>query len=168
MWLSSYKFSNVFMFDAASMNCFCCWCCCCCFVVAVAVVVFCFFVLFCFCRGGGGVLGPFSPKYGPIFLKFWPEVISDKAKQRHFMNNLLKFCWSRNKTYPKFTVLVHFWLSQIIPWKRKILLKVKTFQKTTSSGISKHKSQVPEFPANCVSLFFVITHSSSENFQQKH
>ena len=58
-------------------------------------------------------------------------------KQKQFMDNLPKFCLSRNGTYPKFTALVHFWLGQIYPLKaHKILLKVKTFQKTTSSGIS--------------------------------
>ena len=58
-------------------------------------------------------------------------------KQKQFMDNLPKFSLSRNGAYPKFTVLVHFWLGQIYPLKaHKILLKVKTFQKTTSSGIS--------------------------------
>ena len=56
-------------------------------------------------------------------------------KQKLFMNNLPKFCLSRNRAYPKFTVLVHFWLGQIHSLKaHKILAKVKTFQKTTSSA----------------------------------
>ena len=56
-------------------------------------------------------MGPFVPKYDPILLKLLPEVISGRAKQRQFMNNLPKFCLSRNGKYPKFTVLVHFSLA---------------------------------------------------------
>ena len=53
------------------------------------------------------------------------------------MDYLSKFCLSRNGACPKFTVLVHFGLDQIYPLKaHKILLKVKTFKKTTSKGIS--------------------------------
>ena len=39
---------------------------------------------------------------------------------------------SKNGAYSKFKFLVHFWLDQIYPLKlkRKILLKIKTFQKT--------------------------------------
>ena len=56
----------------------------------------------------------------------------------------------------------HFWLDQIylLLWKHKILLEVKTFQKTTSSGISTNtilQSQAQEFSANYVPLFFIIT-----------
>ena len=108
-------------------------------------------------------LGPFSPKYGPILLKFWPDVISDKTKQKHFMNNLPKFCLSRNRTYPKFTVLVHFWLGQIYPlkMKRENIAKSQTFKKKNIFRNIKYqniKSQVPEFHANYVSLFFVTKH----------
>ena len=57
-----------------------------------------------------------------------------------------------------------------------LLLKVKTFQKTISSGILTNtilQSQAQEFYANYVPLFFIIiTHSylasCSEKFQQKH
>ena len=108
----------------------------------------------------GVFLDPFSPKYGPVLLKFWPDVISDKIKQRHFVNNLPNFCLSRNGTYAKFTVLVFFgWVKFTSwKWKGKIFWKVKTFQKNTSSGISNNKSQVPEFHAHYVSLFFITKH----------
>ena len=77
----------------------------------------------------GEFLGPFSPKYDPILLKFWPEVISDKAKKRQFMSSLPKLCLSRNETYPKFTVLVHFWLGQIYPLKTQNIAKSQNFSK---------------------------------------
>ena len=41
--------------------------------------------------GGFWALSP-PNKYGPISLKFLPEVISDKAEQRQFINNLSKYC----------------------------------------------------------------------------
>ena len=97
-----------------------------------------------------GVSGPFLPQIDPILLKFWPEVISGKANQRQFMNNLPKFCLSRKGTYPKFTVLVvHFWLGQIYLLKtqnigRQILLKVQTSLKTTFWGISNNASPRPQ------------------------
>ena len=77
-----------------------------------------------------GFLGPFSPKYDPILLKFLPEVVSDKAKQRQFMNSLPKFCLSRNETYPKFPVLVHLWLGQIYPLKTQNVAKSQNFSKS--------------------------------------
>ena len=115
----------------------------------------------------GEFLGPFSPIFDPILLKFWPEVISDKAKQRQFMTNLPKFCLIISGTYPKFTVLVYFFgWTKFYPLKTQILLKVKTFQKTTSSGISNDTSPMPQNFFQI--MFFVIKNSFSENFQQKH
>ena len=38
-----------------------------------------------------GFLGPFSPKYSPILLKFWSDVVFDKEKQKQFMNNFQIF-----------------------------------------------------------------------------
>ena len=38
-------------------------------------------------------------------------------KEKQFMNNLPKKNVSRNGAYPKFKVLVHFWLDQIYPLK---------------------------------------------------
>ena len=104
----------------------------------------------------GLFLGPFFPTYHPI-------LISGKAKQRQIMNNLPKFCLSRNGTYPKFTVLVHFWLGQIYPlkMKRENIAKSQTFIKKNIFRNIKYqniKSQVPEFHANYVSLFFVTKH----------
>ena len=78
-------------------------------------------------------------------------------QQKQFMDNLLKFCLSRNRPYPKFAVLVHFWLGQIYPKAHKILLKVKIFQKTTPQEYQLTQSQVPGFSSNHVPLFFIIS-----------
>ena len=50
-------------------------------------------------------------------------------KEKQFMDNLPKFCLSRNGAYPKFKVLVHFWLDQIYPSKAQNIAKSSHIQK---------------------------------------
>ena len=62
-------------------------------------------------KGGrvwSGFLSPFFSKYGSILLTFWQEVVSYK-KKTVFEHSLKILCLRRKGTYPKFTVLVHFW-----------------------------------------------------------
>ena len=83
-------------------------------------------------------LGPFSRKYSLNLLKFGPEVVHHETKT--VCEQLFKIRYlSTNGTYPKFSVLVHFW-AQFTPKKRKILPKTKIFPKTTSIGISDYTS----------------------------
>ena len=77
-----------------------------------------------------GFLGPFSPKYGSSLLKFRPEVAFHKTKTVSEQSFKIK-CLSGNRTYPKLTVLVHFW-AQFTPGKPKRLPKNKVFPETTS------------------------------------
>ena len=79
---------------------------------------------------GGGVLSPFSPKYGSSLLKFLPEVVSHKTKTVAEQSFKIK-CLSGNRTYPELTVLVDFW-AQFTPGKPKILPKNKVFPETAS------------------------------------
>ena len=81
-----------------------------------------------------GFLGPFSPKYCSILLKFWPKVVSNKAK-RVFEKSFKILNFSVNRRHPKFTVLFHFG-GQCSAGKPKILLKTKIVAKTASLGIS--------------------------------
>ena len=80
-----------------------------------------------------GFLGPFNPKYDSNVLKFGPEVFHHETKsvyeQCFRIMNL-----SINGTYPKFSVLVHFWV-QFTPRKRNILPKTKFFSETKSLGL---------------------------------
>ena len=86
----------------------------------------------------GGFLGPFSPKYGWNFFKFGPGVVHQKIKTEY--EQCFKIKWlSKNGTYPKFTVLVHFW-AQFTLRKCKILPKSKVFPETTSLGLSNDTS----------------------------
>ena len=81
----------------------------------------------------GGFLDPFSPKYGSSLLKFRPEAVSHKKKTVSEQSFKVK-CLSGNRTYPKLTVLVHFW-AQFTPGKLKILPKTKIFPETASIGL---------------------------------
>ena len=75
----------------------------------------------------GGFLGPFSPKYGSSLLKFRPEVVSDKVKTVSEQSFKIK-CLSRNRTYPKLTVLIIF--GPNLPLENpKYCQKTKFFQK---------------------------------------
>ena len=85
-----------------------------------------------------GFLGPLSPKYGWNLLKFGPEVFHYKKKtvwEQYFKIRSL----SINRTYPKFTFLVHFW-AQFTSRKMKIFPKPKIFPETISLGLSDETS----------------------------
>ena len=92
-------------------------------------------------------LGFFEPllsqtaKYCLIFLKLWPEVVSEKKSAFEKSFKILNF--SLNGKHPKFTVLFHFgaWCTA---GKPKILLKTKIFAKTISLGISNSISLVSQ------------------------
>ena len=78
----------------------------------------------------GGFLGPFSPGYGSSLLKLRPEVASHKTKTVSEQSFKIKFL-SKKWTYPKLTVLVHFW-AQFTPEKSKILPETKIFPESAS------------------------------------
>ena len=86
----------------------------------------------------GGFLSPFSPKYGTTLLKFEPEVVSHKTKAVFKQHFKIK-CLSRNRTYPKLKVLVHFW-AQFIPGKPEILPEARIFPETTSLWLLNNTS----------------------------
>ena len=94
MWLPSYKFS-IFLWQ--------------CSIHEMALF--------------GGFLGPFFPKYCSILLTFWQEVVSYKRKTV-FEQSLKILCLNRKGTYPKFTVLVHFWAQ--CWWKNFCCSSIKT------------------------------------------
>ena len=48
-----------------------------------------------------GFLGPNFPNYGPIMLKFLPEVVLKEAKSV-FEESLKNLSFDRNRRYPKF------------------------------------------------------------------
>ena len=75
----------------------------------------------------GGFLSPFSHKYGSIFLKFRPEVVSHKAKAVSEQSFKIK-CLCGNRTYPKLRDLVHFW-AYSTPGKPKVLPKKTKFSR---------------------------------------
>ena len=86
----------------------------------------------------GGFLSPFSPKYDTSFLKFRSEVVTHKKKTVSKQSFKFK-CLSRNGTYPKLKVLVHFW-TQFIPGKPKILSKTRIFPETASLRVLNNTS----------------------------
>ena len=53
-----------------------------------------------------------------------------------FEEYLKSLIFDSNRTYPKFTILVHFG-AQFTPGKTKILLKIKISPKTLSLGLLK-------------------------------
>ena len=96
------------------------------------------FLLWCSIHETTLLLCPFSPKYGTSLLKFRPEVVSHKKMTVYKQSFKIK-CLSRNWTYPKLKVLVHFW-AQFTPGKPKILPKTRIFPKTTSLWLSNNTS----------------------------
>ena len=83
-----------------------------------------------------GFLGLFSPKYSSSLLKFGGSYYEKKTVCEQCFKIT---CLSTNGTYPKFTVLVHFW-AQFTPGKMKILPKTKHFTETKSLGLSDDTS----------------------------
>ena len=75
--------------------------------------------------GGRAVLGPHSPKYGRIILKFSPEVFYNNTK-RVLKQPFKSYHFGSNGTYPNFTTLVHF-LCPIYPSKNKNIAKKQNF-----------------------------------------
>ena len=73
----------------------------------------------------GRFLGPFSPKYGSSLLKFRPEVVSHNTKTAFEQSFKIKRL-SGNGTYPKLTVLVHFW-AQCTSGKPKFSQKLNPY-----------------------------------------
>ena len=86
----------------------------------------------------GGFLSPFSPKCGTSLLKFRPEVVSRKTNTISKQSFKIK-CLSRNGTYPKLKVLVHFWV-QFISGKPKILPKTRIFPESKSLRLLNNTS----------------------------
>ena len=86
----------------------------------------------------GRFLGPFSLKYGSSLLKFRPEVVSHKTKTVSEQFFKIK-CLSGNRTYPKLTVLVHFWTQ--FPGNPKYCPKLLFSQK-----LSSYKYQITQVP----------------------
>ena len=85
-----------------------------------------------------GFLSPFSPKYGTSLLNSRPVVVSNKTKTVSKQSFKVK-CLSRNGTYPKLKIWVHFWV-QFIPGKPKILPKTRIFPETTSLWLLNNTS----------------------------
>ena len=81
-------------------------------------------------------LGPNSPKYGPILLKFAPQLVFMGSKTVFFENSN----FYRNRTYPKFalfSVFVQLW-GCFSPWRRPKSKKLNVLQdQTTPSGYPK-------------------------------
>ena len=80
-------------------------------------------------------LPPAPPKFDSSLLKFWPEVISYQTKTISKQSFKIK-CLSRNGTYPKLKVLVHF----AVQFKPEIMPKTKIFPETTSLWILNNTS----------------------------
>ena len=80
-------------------------------------------------------LPPAPPKFDSSLLKFWPEVISYQTKTISKQSFKIK-CLSRNGTYPKLKVLVHF----AAQFKPEIMPKTKIFPETTSLWILNNTS----------------------------
>ena len=87
----------------------------------------------------GGFLGPFSTKYGSRLLQSRPDLVFHKTKtvSEQSERKIKCLCW--NGTYPKLTVLVHFW-AQFTKGKPKILPKTKIFPETTFLWLSYNTS----------------------------
>ena len=103
-----------------------------------------------------GFLGPFSPKYCSNSFKFGPEVVHHETK------SVYEQCFkiiniSTNGTYPKFSILVHFW-AQFTPGKRNIFPKTKFFPQTTSFGLSDDTSPKSQINRRILIKIFKNTH----------
>ena len=104
----------------------------------------------------GGFLGPFSPKHCSNSFKFGPEVVHHETK------SVYEQCFkiiniSTNGTYPKFSILVHFW-AQFTPGKRNIFPKTKFFPQTTSFGLSDDTSPKSQINRRILIKIFKNTH----------
>ena len=97
-------------------------------------------------------LGPFSSKYGPKLLKFEPEIVHYQTKTVYQQCFIIR-CLRTNGTYPKFSVLVHFW-AQFTPRKCKIFPKTKISPNTIFLGLSDDTS--PKFQINRKILIKII------------
>ena len=84
----------------------------------------------------GAFLGPYSPKYCSILLKFWPEIVSNKTNTV-FKKSFKILNFSLYGRHPKFTVLFDFGV-QFTAGIRKILLKTKITAKSASLRISNN------------------------------
>ena len=72
----------------------------------------------------GRFWGPSFPKYGPILLKFLPEVLLKETKSV-LEESLKNLNFDRNGRYPKFGRLIQLW-SQFTPWRWPKSRKIKT------------------------------------------
>ena len=84
----------------------------------------------------GAFLGPYSPKYCSILLKFWPEIVSNKTNTV-FKKSFKILNFSLYGRHPTFTVLFDFGV-QFTAGIRKILLKTKITAKSASLRISNN------------------------------
>ena len=113
-------------------------------------------------------LPPAPPKFDSSLLKFWPKVISYQTKTISKQSFKIK-CLSRNGTYPKLKVLVHFW-AQFIPGKPKILPKTGIFPEATSLWLSKNTSTRYQINHRILIKFINKIHFGGKNglFKIKH
>ena len=83
----------------------------------------------------GYFLGPYSPKYGPILLRFSPEELF-KQRKKVFPESLQNLSFNRNKTGPKFALSVQLWppISPRIWQESKKIFSRKNF----GHGLSKY------------------------------
>ena len=72
----------------------------------------------------GRFWGPSFPKYGPILLKFLPEVLLKETKSV-LEESLKNLNFDRNGRCPKFGRLIQLW-SQFTPWRWPKSRKIKT------------------------------------------
>ena len=90
----------------------------------------------------GFFLGPNSPKYGLILLKFLPEVVLKETKTV-LEERLKNSNFSRNGRYPKFAHLVQLW-AQFTPWRWLKSGKIKKlWTKIQPSGYPNLPTQTP-------------------------
>ena len=90
--------------------------------------------------------GPFLALSWPFLAQIWLEFVENWT--RDWIKTMCEQCFKikclrTNGTYPKFSVLVHFW-AQFTPGKPKIFPKIKIFPETTSLGLSLDTSPNPQ------------------------
>ena len=101
----------------------------------------------------GRFLGPFSCKYDSSLLKFQPKVCLHNTKRVSEQSFNITYL-SRNETYPKLTVLVHFW-AQFPPERNQNIAKNQNFfQKLPPYNYQITQSQVPEKSQNSYKMNF--------------
>lgn len=82
----------------------------------------------------GGFLGPFSPKYGWILVKVWPEVVYKKKKTEYGQSFKIIFLRETGRTKS-----LQFWAifgTSLSPENKKYCQKTKSFPENASLGIS--------------------------------